>query len=53
MFYLKESYREKAILIEIDEDKLTQVIYNIISNAIKYSPEGGQVTFRIKEQKIK
>ncbi|RKJ21980.1 cell wall metabolism sensor histidine kinase WalK, partial [Butyricicoccus sp. 1XD8-22] len=31
-----------------DEDKLTQVIDNIISNALKYSPEGGQVTFRLK-----
>ena len=38
-----------AILVEIDEDKLTQVIDNIISNALKYSPEGGKVTFRVKE----
>ncbi|MBS4177635.1 cell wall metabolism sensor histidine kinase WalK [Lederbergia citrea] len=38
-----------TIYVEIDEDKLTQVIDNIISNAMKYSPEGGQVTFRIQE----
>ena len=36
--------------MEIDEDKMTQVLYNIISNALKYSPEGGQVTFSIKEE---
>ena len=41
---------DKAIFIEIDQDKMTQVIDNIISNALKYSPEGGKVTFKIKEQ---
>ncbi|WP_338450408.1 cell wall metabolism sensor histidine kinase WalK [Niallia oryzisoli] len=41
---------DKPILMEIDPDKLTQVIDNVISNALKYSPEGGKVTFRIKEQ---
>src|SRR3954466_5680 len=44
---------EKAILIEIDPDKLTQVIDNIISNALKYSPEGGKVTFRVNEHEDK
>ncbi|HJV31359.1 MAG TPA: cell wall metabolism sensor histidine kinase WalK [Bacillales bacterium] len=39
-----------SILVEIDEDKLTQVLYNIISNAIKYSPEGGKITFSIQER---
>lgn len=38
---------DQAIFVEIDEDKLTQVIDNIISNALKYSPEGGKVTFRV------
>lgn len=39
-----------SAFVEIDGDKLTQVIDNIISNALKYSPEGGKVTFRIEEQ---
>ena len=34
--------------VEIDEDKITQVLDNIISNALKYSPEGGQVTFKLQ-----
>ncbi|MFS0788709.1 cell wall metabolism sensor histidine kinase WalK [Shouchella sp. 1P09AA] len=35
---------------KIDEDKLTQVLDNIVSNAIKYSPEGGNVTITLLHQ---
>lgn len=37
------------IYVTIDQDKLTQVIDNIISNALKYSPEGGLVSFKVEE----
>ncbi len=30
--------------------KITQVLYNIISNALKYSPEGGTVTYRLRDR---
>lgn len=46
----KRDLPKQAIFVEIDEDKLTQVLYNIISNAMKYSPEGGKITFSITEQ---
>ncbi|MFE8697669.1 cell wall metabolism sensor histidine kinase WalK [Cytobacillus sp. FJAT-53684] len=39
-----------SAFVEIDGDKLTQVLDNIISNALKYSPEGGKVTFRVEEK---
>lgn len=38
----------ESIGVEIDEDKITQVLDNIISNALKYSPEGGQITFKLQ-----
>lgn len=40
----------KAIFTEIDEDKMTQVLDNVISNAMKYSPEGGNIIFKLKEE---
>jgi two-component system sensor histidine kinase VicK len=45
----KRKLPNTEIFVEIDEDKLTQVLDNIISNALKYSPEGGQVKFKVKE----
>src|SRR5699024_8677033 len=37
------------LYVWIDKDKMTQVLDNIISNAIKYSPNGGNVTCRVKK----
>ncbi|MEK5269194.1 MULTISPECIES: cell wall metabolism sensor histidine kinase WalK [unclassified Heyndrickxia] len=45
----KRKLPNTEIFVEIDEDKMTQVLYNIISNALKYSPEGGQITFKLRE----
>lgn len=38
-------FPETSFYVEIDTDKITQVIDNIISNAIKYSPDGGNIRF--------
>jgi two-component system sensor histidine kinase VicK len=38
---------QDELYVDIDTDKITQVLDNIISNALKYSPEGGKVTFTI------
>jgi two-component system, OmpR family, sensor histidine kinase VicK len=38
------------MFVEVDQDKITQVLDNIISNALKYSPEGGTITFKAKEK---
>ncbi|MGJ9459162.1 cell wall metabolism sensor histidine kinase WalK [Oceanobacillus sp. CF4.6] len=34
-------------LVWMDKDKMTQVLDNIISNAIKYSPEGGDIRMKL------
>ena len=34
---------EPDLEIEVDADRFIQVVSNLVSNAIKYSPEGGQV----------
>ena len=34
---------EEPAVVEADRDRLSQVIGNLISNAVKYSPEGGPV----------
>ena len=35
--------------VVIDTDKMTQVIDNIISNALKYSPDGGEIRFSVTQ----
>ena len=40
-------YQKQAYFVDIDTDKLTQVIDNIISNAMKYSPDGGNIRFGV------
>ena len=40
---IDRDYETKAILI--DQTRLNQITLNLISNAVKYTPEGGTVTF--------
>lgn len=48
--YTTERYfTDKDLWVEIDTDKFTQVIDNIMNNAIKYSPDGGVITTRLLE----
>ena len=40
---------KSPIFVEGDQDKLTQVFDNIVNNAIKYSPNGKNITIRVRQ----
>ncbi|WP_334329367.1 cell wall metabolism sensor histidine kinase WalK [Companilactobacillus sp. HBUAS59699] len=48
-YRIKRIFTNKDLWVEIDTDKMTQVIDNIVNNAIKYSPDGGVITCRLLE----
>ncbi|MDO4903142.1 MAG: cell wall metabolism sensor histidine kinase WalK [Limosilactobacillus sp.] len=48
-YSIERHFTDKDLWVEIDTDKFTQVIDNIMNNAIKYSPDGGVITTRLLE----
>lgn len=42
---------EGSAILEADEARIEQVLYNLINNAFKHTPSGGKITVRALEQK--
>ncbi len=43
-------YEQGAPLVRGDQTKLRQVVQNLLSNAVRYSPAGGAISLRVKDR---
>ncbi|MGG5330785.1 cell wall metabolism sensor histidine kinase WalK [Enterococcus sp. AZ163] len=48
-YTIVRDFTERDLWVEVDADKIMQVIDNIMNNAIKYSPDGGKITVHLLE----
>ncbi len=42
-------FPEHTVYTRADSDAITQVVYNLVDNAVKFCPAGGQLSLKIKE----
>jgi signal transduction histidine kinase len=47
---LSLSVPSEPVLIDADSTRISQILGNLVSNAIKYSPEGGRVEVRVSDE---
>ena len=39
-----------AVMLRADQDKIERICYNLLSNALKYTSEGGEISLMAKEE---
>lgn len=44
---------DQVMLVEVDQEKILQVLYNLLDNAIKFSPENGKIRIETTEKRSK
>ncbi len=52
-YTIKRYFTKRDLWVDLDTDRFTQVLDNIMNNAIKYSPDGGTITCRLYETRNK
>lgn len=53
MYTIKRYFTKRDLWVDLDTDRFTQVLDNLMNNAIKYSPDGGVITCRLYETRNK
>ncbi len=47
---LKTMIPESLPLVEVDEERINQVIFNLVTNALRHTPEEGTITVRVYDE---
>ncbi|GIN10382.1 two-component sensor histidine kinase [Shouchella clausii] len=50
---LSMSLPEEFVFLTVDEQRMTQVLHNLMTNAIRYTPEYGEITVELLEEDSK
>lgn len=47
-----KGFEPQKIMVNADKDIIHQVVYNIFDNALKFTPDGGYISFSVTEDKV-